>query len=117
MVNNERFSTAELIELDESLASATEKAFHRESTMYNWLLEELEKFKSEFKYIAQALAEIDLFHSFAFKAREASYVCPTISLAGELKLLSSRHPVVESLWEGISTFLMTYRLLMAQGPY
>ena len=97
MVNNERFSTAELIELDESLASATEKAFHRESTMFNFLLEELEKFKSEFKYIAQALAEIDLFHSFAFKAREASYVCPTISLAGELKLLSSRHPVVESV--------------------
>ena len=97
MVNNERFSTAELIELDESLANATDKAFARESILFSWLLDELGKFRSEFKAIAQAIAEIDLFHSFAFKARESSYVCPSMSLTGDLKLLSSRHPVIESV--------------------
>ena len=65
--------------------------------MFNCLLEDLVNYQSDFILISRAIAELDLFHSFAWKAKEASYVRPVVSLEGELELLSSRHPVVETV--------------------
>jgi DNA mismatch repair protein MutS len=95
MVNNERFVTEDLLELDQKLAVATEEAFARESAIYQRLLGELGAFKSAFFTIASGLAHLDLLQSFAWKAKEDRYQRPTIATKGQIRIEGGRHPVVE----------------------
>ncbi|MFW7382029.1 MAG: DNA mismatch repair protein MutS [Oligoflexus sp.] len=97
MVNNERFVTEDLIELDQQLSSATDIAMERELLIYQKILNELGGFKKEFQQIASGLAQLDLLQSFAWKAQETRYQQPTLSKDKELIIRGGRHPVVESI--------------------
>lgn len=97
MVNNERFVTEELIELDQNLSVATEQAFEREILIYQQLLADLAQFKREYQQIAEGLSQLDLLQSFAWKAQEEHYQRPKISTCEHLIIKGGRHPVVESI--------------------
>lgn len=95
MVNCERFVTVELQDFHEALVSAQEEAVAREDELYKDLLLKLGAFKECFKQIAFGLAILDLLQSFTCKAKDYDYCRPKLSSNGEVKLVASRHPVVE----------------------
>lgn len=104
MVNNERFSTIELEELGETLASAMEKAVAREAELFVDLLSQLGEGLGDIKAVAQAIAQLDVIQSLAYQARKLNWVLPELSLRGELRLKACRHPVVER-WVGSHQFM------------
>lgn len=95
MVNTERYSTFELMELDESLSQALVLAQEREQVLYEQLLARLAKKLESIKFLVASIAQIDLIQGLAYKAIRNRYVCPQISLDASLQLRASRHPVVE----------------------
>lgn len=95
MVNNERFVTVELSELNEALASASEKAVEREAQLFAELMTKLSRFRSDITSTAQALASFDMLLGFAWLAMEKGWCEPRLVEDGHMELKGSRHPVVE----------------------
>lgn len=104
MVNNERFSTVELEELGETLASAMEKAVAREAELFADLLVQLGHGLADMKAVSEAIAQLDLIQSLAVQARKLNWVRPELAKRGELHLKACRHPVVER-WVGSHQFM------------
>ena len=96
MVNCERFVTDELIELDEELSSAHEKAIERERELFGQLLEQLAPEAELLKRVSCAIAHIDTLQSFSWLILTRGFSVSNLITHGEaLSLLSVRHPVVE----------------------
>jgi len=96
MTNGERYTTIELKELDEALASANDQAVQREYKLYQELLQKLCPFRDGLMAVARAIGELDMLQSFAWLALKENYVRPTITdHPRRLTLKSCRHPVVE----------------------
>jgi DNA mismatch repair protein MutS len=96
MVNCERFSTIELHQLEEMLSSANQSALEIESALFRAFLEKFAKYATLLRECADALAELDVIQSFAGKAIESKYCMPKINATGQMEIVNSRHPVVES---------------------
>ena len=96
MVNNERFVTEELKDLDEAISGAHEKAILREYELYRELLERLRSFQSALDRVATTFAQLDVMQSQAWLAITKRYVRPSFS-PDHLRLEGSRHPVVEAM--------------------
>ena len=96
MVNCERFSTEQLLALDEKLQHAEEQAVNREMELYKKLVEELFAYRKQIIALNQAFAKFDFFLSLAWLATKHDYVQAELSSTRELKLLGARHPVVEN---------------------
>lgn len=94
MVNSERFTTEDLLSLEETISSAHEQAIQREEVLYQNLSETLRQFHPQLREVSEAIALVDFFQSCAYKAVKRKWVCPQISDAG-INLRASRHPVVE----------------------
>lgn len=95
MVNCERFATDELRQLDEDLASASDRAIDKEGELYGELIANFGQFAPLLYQVAGALAQFDLLQGFAWLAIKEKYHRPTLSLGGELEIKNGRHPVVE----------------------
>ncbi|MBC7658619.1 MAG: DNA mismatch repair protein MutS [Chitinophagaceae bacterium] len=104
MVNNERFLTVELEDLDQILSSATENAHAREYALFQELLADVMPHQDVLRQVAGQLALLDLIQSFASKASQDKYVRPVEAKDGHLELLACRHPVVER-WVGSHAFM------------
>lgn len=104
MVNNERFLTVELEELDQLLGSASENAQARERLLFQDLLLKVMPHQEILRRVAAELAMLDLMQSFASKAAHDNYVRPRVAADGQLQLLACRHPVVER-WVGKHAFM------------
>ena len=117
MVNCERFVTVELQELSDALMSAHEDAIARETELLGNLISQLSHYVVPLKAIAQAVAELDLIQSFAYKARESSYIRPRQAQPDEgLTLVASRHPVVER-YVGKNDFVPNDLLIAPEKKY
>ena len=97
MVNNERFVTDELIELEDNLQEAAAKASAYESALMEALLDFLAPYQAQIAAVAQAIAFWDVTQGFARLALEKKYTCPQLSEKGEVVLRANRHPVVEGI--------------------
>lgn len=99
MVNCERFVTSELKDLDEMLSQAESQAIERESQLYEALLETCSKGIGPLQTCSQLVAEWDMTQGLAWTALHWSYVEPkTLSDRDpSVRLLNSRHPVIEQL--------------------
>lgn len=95
MVNNERFLTEELVELNELLNTAKERAITYELELYYNLLSQLTKYAVDLQHVAAAAGVIDVLQGFAWKAYKTSYCRPKTVTTSRLKIQGSRHPVVE----------------------
>jgi len=104
MVNNERFVTLELEALGETLTAATDEAVHREQKLYHEFLQKLAQEQGPLRAIAEGLARLDVYQSFARKALQDNYVRPKMAKDGALRLKACRHPVVER-WVGSQAFM------------
>lgn len=122
MVNCERFATVELRELGEALEQASDLAVQRESELYQTLLLDLAVFRHELSELASTLAYLDVLQGFAWLSIQEQYVRPVLHKGGSLRLLGSRHPVVE-FFVGKTAFVPNHieidennRHLLITGP-
>jgi len=95
--NAERFITPELKEFEDKVLSAKGKSLAREKQLYDELLETLAGPLNLLQESAQAIAELDVLLSFAERAVNLNYCCPTLSDTTGISIVGGRHPVVEQV--------------------
>ncbi len=94
--NAERFITPELKAFEEKALSAQERALARERELYDELLASLQPIVRPLQKAAQALAQIDVFQSFASLMSWDHWQLPELSNEAEIEIVDGRHPMLAS---------------------
>lgn len=97
LVNNMRYTTAELSGLERQLASAAEQVMSLELQLYNDLVKEVATRAEEIAKTARTLAAMDVASSLAELASRENYCRPVVDESLTFKITAGRHPVVESM--------------------
>lgn len=95
--NAERYITEELKKIEEDVLGADDKLNTLEYTLFVQIRDELAVQMDRFLQVAKALAELDMYCSFAEVAHQNQYVRPTLTEDGSLFIEEGRHPVVEKM--------------------
>ncbi len=95
MANAVRFSTAELLEAEGLIASATERALSLEQDIFAELSARISGAARVLGDAAAALADLDVMTSLAVLAVEQDYVRPAIDTSEAFEIRGGRHPVVQ----------------------
>ena len=95
MANAVRFSTAELLEAEGLIASATERALSLEQDIFADLSTRIADGARVLGDAAAALADLDVMTSLAVLAVEQDYVRPAIDTSEAFEIRGGRHPVVQ----------------------
>jgi DNA mismatch repair protein MutS len=93
----ERYITEELKEYESKILGAEEKIASIEYRIYNELIASVGEFTSAIQLNAQVIARLDCLFSFAAVSLKNNYVKPAINESKTLRILNSRHPVIEQL--------------------
>lgn len=97
MAGNMRFTTARLIDLDNDVRSAAEKAAGIESEIINSFISEIRDIADDLLSTADLLADIDVWLSLSLVASKYDWVCPVITTDCSYDVVGGRHPVIESV--------------------
>ena len=95
LVNNERFTTERLGELESDLNSAAEKIVILEKELFLDIRDKIKEHIKTFLMVSAYISEIDCLQSFAQAATEYGYVRPVMNTTTKLEIKEGRHPVVE----------------------
>ena len=96
MANAARFTTVELSELEQRIASAADKALALELELFAELVSAAGAESESIAAAAAAMALIDVAAALALKAEEAGYCRPGVDDGVEFRIEGGRHPVVEA---------------------
>ena len=96
MAGAQRYTTAELADLETKIASAAERAVALELRLYDDLVAEVMARRSEVAAAAVALATLDLAAALAELAAEAGWVRPMVEDGTAFEISGGRHPTVEA---------------------
>ncbi len=91
-----RFSTVELADLDQRIASAGDKALELELALFADLASRVTRQMEAIKHAADALAIIDVSAALAELADDQGHVRPEIGTGLDFDIEGGRHPVVEA---------------------
>ncbi len=97
LAGNMRFTTAQLIDLDNDIRSATEKAAGIEEEIINKFIDDIRNISDDLLATADLLADLDVWAALALVAVEYDWVCPHITNGTEFNIVGGRHPVIESV--------------------
>ena len=97
LANGERFTTSKLEEVERRITSAEVRAEQREAQLFRELVEFCAARAVRVANSARALAAVDVLAAFASSARQRSYVRPRLVSGARIRLVGSRHPVIEAL--------------------
>ena len=97
MAGNMRFTTSRLIDLDNDVRSAAEKAAAIEAEIINKFISDIRDISDNLLDTADLLADADTWISLASVADKYSWVCPVITNDGAFDVIGGRHPVIESV--------------------
>jgi DNA mismatch repair protein MutS len=100
MAGAQRYTTAELVDLETKIASAAERALALELRLYEDLVGEVMARRAEIAAAAAALATLDLSAALAELAAEALWVRPIVEEDTGFEIRGGRHPTVESALAG-----------------
>ena len=95
MAGNMRFTTPKLIDLDNDIRSASEKAAAIENEIIEKLIEKIRNISTDLMNTADLIADMDVWLSLAECADIYSWVRPTITETNEFDIVGGRHPVIE----------------------
>ena len=95
--NCERFTTKELKEKESIILGAEEKIINLEYQLFMQIREVVKRYVVPLQKCANILAEVDMLSSLSFVADTYHFVKPTLSNKNEIKIVESRHPVVEEV--------------------
>ena len=96
LVNNERFITPELKEMESRILGAEEKSKALEAKLFEELKEYTRSFTGEIQKSAASLAEIDVLCALAEYASKNSSCRPHVSDDDLLEIKGGRHPVLDA---------------------
>ncbi len=96
LANAERFTTAELGDLESKILGAEEKILEIEVRLFEELAAHLASQAGRLADIARVLAETDLYCSLAETAVARNYTRPVLSETPVIRIVEGRHPVVEA---------------------
>lgn len=97
LAGNMRFTTARLIELDNNIRSASEKAAAIEAAIIENLIERLRCIGDDILAAADCIANLDVWCSLAICAERWNWVRPEITRDTRFEVVGARHPVIESV--------------------
>ena len=97
LVNAERYITQELKEYEEKILGAEDKILILETRLYGQLVAAAAECIVALQHNAQALSDLDCYHSLAHLARTQKYVRPMVDDTTTLDIKAGRHPVIETL--------------------
>jgi DNA mismatch repair protein MutS len=100
MAGAQRYTTAELAELETKIASAAERALALELRLYEELVGELMARRLEIAAAAASLATLDVAAGLAELAAEAQWVRASVEEDVAFEILGGRHPTVEAALAG-----------------
>jgi DNA mismatch repair protein MutS len=96
MAGAQRYTTAELADLENKIASAAERALALELRLYEDLVSEVMARPSEIAAAAAAIATLDLAAALAELAAESEWVRPVVESGCCFEISGGRHPMVEA---------------------
>lgn len=97
LAGNMRFTTAQLIDLDNNVRSAAERATGIENDIIANLIADIRAISDDLLSVADLLADLDVWYALATVARDYGWVRPTITDDGAFGIVGGRHPVIESV--------------------
>lgn len=100
MVNCERYTTAELKEMEDKISGAAIHALEMEQRIFEELRDKVVVQTGKIQNIATALAMLDVIMSLTDRALALGYVRPKMTEDDSLIIVNGRHPIVETLPEG-----------------
>jgi DNA mismatch repair protein MutS len=96
LVGNVRFTTSRLVELDNDIRSATDKAAAIEADLIEKLITEIRAMADDILAAADVFADLDVWCTLANCAVMWEWTRPEITNGNEFEIVSGRHPVIES---------------------
>jgi DNA mismatch repair protein MutS len=97
LANAERFTTAELREIEQSVLGAHDRAASLEREIFEGVRQAVVELTPALCIAADAAAELDALASLAEVARRDGWVRPLVDASEVLEIRAGRHPVVEPL--------------------
>lgn len=97
LVNNERYITPELKEMENLVLNAETKINKLEYDLFTEIREDIQGYIQEIQETSQAIAQMDVLCSFANVSNKLGYVKPVIDESYELQIEKGRHPVIEQM--------------------
>ncbi|HEV2113646.1 MAG TPA: DNA mismatch repair protein MutS, partial [Terriglobales bacterium] len=125
LVNAERFTTPEIKEYEAKVLDAQEKIVELERRLFAELRSAVAAQAKPIRQTALALAQVDVLACFSHLAAARDYCRPVFDDAGEIEIISGRHPVVETQELGGNTRFVpndlfldssSHSLLLLTGP-
>ncbi len=99
LVNNERFITPELKEMENLVLNAETKINQLEHRLFTEIRTNIEEYIREIQETSQSVAQLDVLCSFADVSVRLDYTRPIIDDSFELQIEKGRHPVIEQTGE------------------
>ena len=120
LVNGERYITPELKEKEDIILNAEERMNAMEYNLFQDIIKNISNYYEDIQKTASAIAEIDVYSSFADLAVMNNYVRPKMNDKESIELKECRHPVIETLTQQFipNDFKInnTNRLQIITGP-
>ena len=104
LVNNERYITPELKEMESLVLNAESRINKLEYDIFCRIREEVEGYIGEIQMTSHAVAALDVLASFAYVSKMNGYVKPVMDDGMEISIEEGRHPVIEQT-EGRGRFV------------
>ena len=95
LANGERFITPILKEKEDLILSSEEKIIELEYSLFIEIRDKVKEYIPKLQGISKVLSEVDVLQSFSYVSEKYNYIRPVISDKNEIKIVDSRHPVVE----------------------
>ncbi|MCK5026740.1 MAG: DNA mismatch repair protein MutS, partial [Nanoarchaeota archaeon] len=95
--NCERYITDELKKQEELILGAEEKLHILEYNIFQAIIKQIAEQTSKIQQTAQSIAELDVIANLAKIAADNNYTKPFINEEGNIHIIDSRHPVLETL--------------------
>lgn len=97
IANGERFITPLLKEKEDLILTSEEKIIELEYNLFIEIRDKVKEYIPNLQEISKVISEIDVIQSFAFISEKYNYVRPKLNSKHEIKVIDSRHPVVEKV--------------------
>ncbi len=95
LANAERFTTPELAEYEAKVLGAEEKICELEERLFIEIRNRLAKEFARLQDLAARFSQVDFILALAEQSSEGRYCRPQVHTGSELRLIDSRHPVIE----------------------
>ncbi len=121
LANCERYITPVLKEKENIILGAEEKIINLEYKLFMDIREITKRYVGKIQKISKIISEVDMIQSFSIVSDNNKYVRPIISEEKVIKMVESRHPVVEQVMKDkyISNDIImdkTTNILLITGP-